>query len=140
MKLTKEQKDKLADELNMPWAGVHLLCDGYRVSLQVQRSKGSMVYRVMTFVNGVFRGEWVSGTETHPEQKFLRKSVRLLCSPAQKAKAEKAFGKRWVAKDPYYTAKLTLFMPDWASGKTAISHLCKVCDSVEIITDGAATL
>lgn len=140
MKLSKEQKDELAATLDMPWGSIALLCDGYRVTLQVQREKGRMVYRVMTFVNGSFRGQWVSGTETHPEQKFLRKSVRPLCSPAQKAKAEKAFGKRYVAKDPYYNAKLTYFMPDWASGKAAITHLCKVCESVEIAPDEVAVL
>lgn len=138
MKLSKEQKDELAAILDMPWGTVQLLCDGYQVTLQVQREKGRLAYRVMTYVNGSFRGQWVSGNETHPEQKFLRKSVRPLCSPAQKAKAEKALGKRWVAKDPYYNAKMTLFMPSWASGKAAIAHLCKVCESIEIVLDKAA--
>lgn len=132
MKLTKEQTEKLADTLSSPWGRVALMCDGYRVDLQVQRCKGGMTYRVMTFVNGCFMGEWCSDKPAHPEQKFLRKSVRPLYSAAEKAKYEKAFGKRYVAKDPSFSATLTLYLPDWASGKAAIGHLCKVCESVEI--------
>jgi len=132
MKLTKEQRVELADTLSLPWGSVVLICDGYRVALQVQRMKG-MTYRVMTYVNGSFLGKWVSGTETFPEQKFLRKSVRPLASAAEKTKCEKAFGKRAVAKDPWFSKTLTLYCPDWASGKAAISHLCKVCESIEIV-------
>lgn len=131
MKLTKEQKAKLSAALSHPWGTVALICDGYRVDLQVQRAK-AMTYRVMTYVNGQFLGKWVSDKEVFPEQKFLRKSIRPLASPAQKAKAEKILGKRVVAKDPWYNKTLTSYMPDWASGKAAISHLCKVCDSVEV--------
>lgn len=132
MKLTKEQKAELAAELNTPWGAVQLICDGYRVALQVQRMKGGMTYRVMTYVNGSFQGTWISGTAAFPEQKFLRKSVKPLYSAAEKAKYEKVFGKQHVAKDARYSKALTMYMPDWASGKAAINHLCKVCESVEI--------
>lgn len=132
MKLTKEQKAELAAQLSTPWGTVELICDGYRVALEVQRMKGGMTYRVMTYVNGSFYGHWVSGSAEFPEQKFLRKSVRPLYSAAEKAKYEKVFGKRHVAKDARYSKTLTMYMPDWASGKAVISHLCKVCESVEI--------
>ena len=130
--ITKEQKAELSAALSHPWGSIELVCDGYRVALQVQRMKGGMTYRVMTYVNGQFLGKWVSGTEVFPEQKFLRKSVRPLASAAEKAKFEKAFGKRAVAKDPWFSKALTCYFPDWASGKAAIAHLCRVCESVEI--------
>lgn len=139
MQLTKEQKADLAATLGHPWGTVALICDGYLVNLQVQRSKG-MTYRVMTYVNGQFLGKWISDKEVFPEQKFLRKHVQKLASPAQKAKAEKIFGKRVVAKDPWFNKTLTTYMPDWASGKAAISHLCKVCESVEVATSGLEAL
>lgn len=132
MKLTKEQKENLAGALRSPWGSVSLICDGYRVSLQVQACKGGMTYRVMTFVDGSFMGKWCSASEAFPEQKFLRKSVRPLYSAAEKARAEKALGKRYVAKHPSFSASYTVYLPDWASGKAAISHLCKVCESVQI--------
>ena len=131
MKLTKEQKTELAAELSHPWGSIALVCDGYRVDLQVQRWKG-ISYRVMTYVNGVHKGTWFSAKEEHPEQKFLRKSVRPIVSPAKRIKLEKTFGKRYVKNDPYWSGSITLYLPDWASGKAAINHLCKVCESVEI--------
>lgn len=132
MKLSKEQKAELAAQLSLPWGNVELVCDGYRVALQVQRMKGGMTYRVMTYINGFFEHKWVSGTKEYPEQKLLRKSVRPVCSSTEKAKAEKSLGKRFVAKSTYYSATITLYLPDWASGKAAINHLCKVCESVQI--------
>lgn len=135
MKLTKEQKTELAQKLTSPWGEVKLLCDGFRIDLQVQRCKGGMTYRVMTFVNGQFKGFWVLSEQEYPEQKFLRKSVRPAFSAAYKAKMEKIFGKRAVAKDEHYQKKYITYMPDFASGKAAISHLCKVCESIQVVPE-----
>lgn len=129
--LTKEQRAHLAKELDSPWGNVVLLCDGRRISLQVQRCSGpSIKYRVMTYVDGRFWGAWCKGDT--PEAKFLRKTERPLTSPARRKLAEKRLGKRWVAAQPIYTAVHTFWHPDWPSGKAAINHLCKVCESVEI--------
>lgn len=134
MKLTKEQQKQIADRLSLPWSAAALRCDGHLVQLSVQRFKG-MTYRVMTYVDGEFKGAWLSSRESHPQQKFLRKSVRPLYSAAEIKKHEKIFGKRQVAKDPAYSRKLTLYHPDWASGRAALAHLCKVCDSIEDVSD-----
>lgn len=134
MKLTKEQQIELAQKLTSPWGSVKLICDGFEIALQVQRFKG-MSYRVMTYVNGEFKGIWVSSTQEHSEQKFLRKPARPVYSAAHKAKMEKIFGKRAVAKDEFYQKKYVTFMPDWASGKSAISHLCKVSESIQVVLE-----
>ncbi|MBA5605856.1 hypothetical protein H3H36_10840 [Duganella sp. FT3S] len=131
MKLSKEQKQELTDKLSMPWGSVELLCDGRRVSLQVRRFK-QMTYRVMTYVDGVFKGAWCMAEPAVPEHKFMRKLVRPNLSPAKRKEAEKRLGKRYVAKDPYFSGSVTVYLPDWSSGKTAINHLCKVCESVEV--------
>jgi len=132
MKPSKEQIADAIKELALPWGRVELLCDDYRITLTVVRRK-ELTYRIMTYVNGAFDSKWIRAKEAHPEQKFLRKSVRLVCSAQRKARDEKALGKRFVSKDPWYSATLTLYMPDWASGKAALSHLCKVCDSVQVV-------
>ncbi|MBC7857991.1 MAG: hypothetical protein H7Z39_04265 [Burkholderiaceae bacterium] len=137
-KLTKEQKDALAAELAMPWGRVALRCDGYEVSLVVERDKG-LTYRVMTYVNGFFKGAWTKPKSEAPESKFLRKSVRPNCSPAKRKQMEKALGKRYVQKDPYFSGSWTIYLPDWSSGKAALSHLCRVCESVEVIEKTAAS-
>lgn len=131
MKLTREEKDLLAQKLSSPFGSVNLLCDGHKITLAVERSKG-MTYRVMTYVDGYFKGVWMNPENNAPESKFLRKSVTPIISPAQKREDEKALGKRWVKSRPIYQQTSTFYMPDWASGKAALAHLCKVCESVQI--------
>jgi hypothetical protein len=130
--LTKEQRAELAESLASPWGDVTLLCDGRRVTLQVQRmaSKTRIEFRVMTYIDGQFKGLWCMGDA--PESRFLRKQVRRLISPAKRKADEKLLGKRWVAKQSLYNAVHSAYLPDWPSGKAAIDHLCKVCESVEI--------
>jgi len=131
MKLTKEQKAELAEKLTSPWGCVELICDGYRITLQVQCVK-ALKYRVVTYVNGEWKGLWFSDKTEYPEQKFLNKRTNRACSPAYKAKMEKIFGKRAIAKDPYYSKTFITYDLSWPSGKAAIAHLCRVCESVEI--------
>lgn len=131
MKLTKEQKEKLSADLTSPWGRVRLICDGYRIALVVERCK-PMVFRVVTYINGQWRGEWSLGTKEFPEQKFINKKTHRVYSPAFVKKAEKIFGKRAVAKDPEYKRTFITYDISWPSGKAAINHLCRVCESVEI--------
>lgn len=129
--LTKAQRAELADKLASPWGEVILICDSRRITLQVQRCAGATIaYRIFTFIDGEFRGAWMKGDT--PEARFMRKQVRRLISPARRKEAEKLCGKRWVAKQPLYSETMTTYLPDWPSGKAAINHLCKVCESVEI--------
>lgn len=134
-KLSKEQKQAFIDELSKPYGRVFLLCDGYRITLSVERTS-QLSYRVITYVNGVWEGKWMSGKNDFPEQKFLNRRERSVVTPKQKAQAEKAFGKRLVAKDPWYSKKIVIYHISWASGKAAINHLCRVCDSIEILCNG----
>ena len=134
MKLSKAQRETIEQRLSHPYGRAKLICDGHEVTLHVERSKG-MTYRVMTYVDGEFRVAWVSAKEAHPQQKFMRKRVRRLYSPAAVAKAEKILGKRYVAKQPSYREAITTYAPDWASGRAALAHLCKVCESIEDVTD-----
>ena len=132
MKLSKQQIDVLAQSLSHPYgSGVTLLCDGYTVTLKVEAAK-AMSYRVMTYVNGYSKGIWYSSANEHPEQKFMRKLIKPLCSPAFKRKMEKLMGKRHVKNDPYYSKTQTSFWPDWANGKAALNYLNRVCESVQL--------
>ncbi|WP_413672283.1 hypothetical protein ACEN9H_23480 [Massilia cellulosiltytica] len=139
MKLSKEQQQSAVDKLSTPWGRATLRCDGYLVTLDVRRiSKASMSYRVFVYVNGTMNSAWCYEKNAAPEAKFLRKSVRPNVSPVKRKEVEKALGKRRMAKDPYWSGSMTLYLPDFANGKAAISHLCKVCESVELLDDDAA--
>ncbi|MFZ4539271.1 hypothetical protein [Propionivibrio sp.] len=137
MKLSKEQKDVLATKLQNPWDSVRLLCDGYIVDLQVSRVR-DLRFRIMTYVNGSFKGVWVCGKVPLPEYKFLRKVTRNLYSSTQTAKHIKAFGVR-NAKKLFPQKTFVTYLPDWPSGKTALNHLCRVCDSVQLAEDAEAS-
>ena len=134
MKLTKEQKQELIDKLALPWGRVNLLCDGYRITLAVQQVS-PLKYRVVTYINGVLEGKWMIAEKSYPEQKFLNRKERPLAKPSEKAKAEKAFGKRAVAKDPWWSKTFVSYDVTWASGKQVIHHLCRVSESIEILPD-----
>lgn len=133
MKLSKEQKQSVISELSKLFGRATLRCDGYEIVLQVERFKG-FKYRVMTYVNGKFNGEWISPKNAAPESKFLRKVTRPNISAVKRQKLEKTLGKRYVAKDPFFSGSFTVFMPDWSAGSAAVNHLCKVCESVELVS------
>jgi hypothetical protein len=131
MKLSKEEKEKLISELSMPWGSADLKCDGYLISLRVRRFT-ELTFRVVAYVNGYMKGSWTSARNPTPEQKFLRKSVRPNVSAGKKAKLEKQFGKRMIAKDEFVNGSYSYYINDWGSGKAVINHLVKVCDSITI--------
>ena len=136
MRLAQQQRADLALALSTTWGSARLVCDGHVVTLQVQRERGNAIrYRVMTYVDGLFKAEWIKGDA--PEAKFLRKQTRSLYSPAQRARMEKLLGKRRFAQAEYdgYRRTVTYYLPDWATGKAAIAHLCRVCESVEIAAE-----
>jgi len=132
MKLTKDQRAELESKLSLPWGSVRLICDGREITLQVRREK-ALSYRVITFIDGFFKYEWCDVKAGHPESRFLRKSVRQLYSAKDKAAFEKVFGKRAAKADKHLNATFTMLHPDWSSGKAVINHLCKVCESVEVV-------
>lgn len=131
MKLTKEQKAKLIERLSLPWGRVELNCDGYRINLVVEQVS-PLKYRVVTYVNGHWKNSWLAVYSVQ-EQKFLNRKETPLAKPSERARFEKAFGKRAVARDPWFSKKVVTYDISWASGKQAINHLCRVCESIEII-------
>lgn len=140
MKLTKEQKQELIDKLSHPFGKVRLFCDGYKVDLVVERTS-ALGFKIVTYINGCWKGVWMSADNPCPEQKFLNKKFKPFMSKAKLAKLEKEVGKRafkkHFASDPFYTGGTTLYYVTWTSGRTAINHLCKVCDSIQIAPEEA---
>jgi len=136
MTLSKEQKDKVIEDLSYPHGISKLVCDGYQITLSVECFKG-MRYRVMTYINGKYKGLWCDPKNECPESIFMRKQVTKLCSPSHKKEMEKVMGKRYIAKDPFFSKTFTWYLPDFASGKTAISHLCKVSKSIQVMDEYA---
>ena len=129
-KMNTEEKQKVINALSSAYGDVTLTCDGYRVDLQVQRSVG-LNFRVMIYVNRCFKGEWSLPESTAPERKFLRPVKKTLISAAKIKEIERRLGKKAIKAFVAEHQKVWAFAaPDFASGRAAINHLCKVCDSI----------
>ncbi len=135
-RLSKAQIAALASRLSAPYASpINLMCDGRRITLEIRLVK-ALQYRVMTFVDGSFKGAWSFSEQALPEQKFLRKSIIHLYGPAKKAELIKRVGKKFALTLGVDKTR-TLFWPDWPNAKAALNHLNKVCESVELIEEAA---
>jgi len=132
-KALKKSRVKAAviDQLSSIYGRIDLNCDGYLVALTVERVT-AMTYRVMTYVNGEFKGVWTFSEKPCPEQKFLNKKVQKVYSRNKLKRLEAVCGKRYMKT--HVNPEYVYYAPDWASAKTAINHLLKVCDSVEVVS------
>ena len=134
-KLTKEQLEALALNLTFPFHLVKLMCDDYVISLSVQpKNKGGMSYCIAMYIDGHIKGMWYSSANEHPEQKFLNKRINPLYRKSDIAKVEKEHGKRAAKRFvDKYQKTLVFYSPFWPSGKAALNHLNRVCESIEVL-------
>ncbi|MCB1908114.1 MAG: hypothetical protein KDH15_12130 [Rhodocyclaceae bacterium] len=133
-KLTKAQRDAIAEHLSFPLGSVIFIADGRKVALQMRRwSKNRVSYRVCLFLDGWFKGEWTKAEPSIPEHKYLRRAESFLFPAAKRKEIEKKFGKR-ALKRYGFDKKLVMYRNDWATGRAAINHLCKACESVELVS------
>lgn len=129
VQLTKAQIEDLSQRLSVAWGYVKLKADGDEITLRVERAK-PLRYRIVVYINGEWKGEWVSGKNSHPEQKWLNKRKNSLFTPAEMKRFEKIFGKREAAKmqKEFFTYDIS-----FASGKAALQHINRVATEVTIL-------
>lgn len=110
--------DALKAQMDRPWGEMLLQCDQYVVSLQQQTSSKSKSWMTAVYVDGYFKGAWISADENgqpkHEEaRRFMRKVSKSLHTRKDIELARKALGKReaekWAAK------KYIHFEPFWKS-------------------------
>lgn len=133
--LTKAQKDFAIERLKSQWKQVKLKCDGHTVDLQLVQVKNTKL-AISVYVNSYFKGVWFTKPDEHVESKFLPIITKAFYSSVEKKKIIKEFGKRNAYKyfpnlDEKYVGKGSHFL----SGRTAINHLIKVSDSIELVTE-----
>lgn len=136
VKLDKSVKDKLIQQLSHPYGRVSLLCDGRRITLAVEQFK-PLKYFIGIYIDEVFKGRWLFKEQNHPETKYLYVKTKALFSAAEKAKLIKIFGVRSAKKNFELDKKSSSLMSYFPNGRMAINHLCKVCDSIELIEETA---
>lgn len=134
--ITKEQKTFILEQLNSQFNSVHLLCDGYDITLKMERYKMKLVIAI--YVNGSVKGVWLTKPEEQPESKFLASHQKSYYSAKEKAERIKVFGKREANKRYELDKKFEYKFPYFSTAKAALSHLIKVSDSIELIGEMAA--
>lgn len=130
--LTKEVRAELEAQLSQPWGIVKLQCDEDVITLNVQ-PKAALRYEIMMYVNGFFKGPWMHVQQPAPEQKYLRLVTKSMVKPAERKKAEKELGKRYVAKSEFWSATYSYYVPYWPSAKSALAHLMKCAKVITVI-------
>lgn len=132
-KLTKEQKSLILSELNYPYGKVKLQCDNDIITLTVEQTK-PLKFEICVYVNGCFKIDWLNPDKQCPEQKYMYVRTKCFLKAEQKKFYLKNFGKKFL-NEKIKEATHTLYYAFFPSAKTAISHLCKVCENIEIIVD-----
>ena len=133
--LTAEQKASAIAALSHPYGSVKFKAgrDGidYEVKASVE-SVRAMQYRVMVYVDGVVRGEWLVSDSIHPQTAFMRRSTKKLHTKKEIELFRKACGKK--KADAAAAEVFVWHHPDFASGTAAINHLLRAADSVELLS------
>ena len=141
MAISKEQWADIEKQLSGLMGRVDLICDGYKINAQVEKSK--MKLFVTIYVNGVTRGEWIfneSGSEI--PLKFHQEKKRFIFSAKYRANLIKlSKSKLWSKEErAKYAAdaKATSshWWPHWPSAAAFCRHIRKTCTSIEIVKIG----
>ena len=137
MSLNKVQKLLVIEQLSSQFKTVRLICDGYEISLKLERYKMKLIIGI--YINGQINGSWFTKPEDHPEAKFLPIKKKARFSPTQKKEIIKTCGKRNALKHfPHLNEVCEIKFPYFNTAGSAIAHLIKVSKSIELITEMAA--
>jgi len=133
MSLSKEQKALAIEQLTSQFKTIRLKCDDYEITLKLERFQMKLIIAI--YVNGVIKGIWSTKPGEHPESKFLRTCSRSCYSAKQKALIIKEVGKRQAIKHFDINKKFEYKLPYFNTAQSALNHLVKVSNSVELLTE-----
>jgi hypothetical protein len=140
MAITKQQWANIDKELSHPYGSVDLLCDGYRVSLRVERT-AKLKYSIITYVNGVWRGDWTKG-DAEEAKRFLRPVARYLHTEKYRKEVIQIYGGKRCKKADLerINKKITLWHVEWSSVTALRRHFEKNNISLEVVRIGQASV
>lgn len=134
-KLSKEQKDFILKRLSHLFTNVQLLCDGHKIDLSMRRVS-KMKLGIVLYIDGFFKGEWIYKPEEHRQSKFFPDRYKSVFNPTVKKKLTKLYGVKKVYKEyPDLDKKVHYKDPYFNTAKSAIDHLIKVSESIELLTE-----
>lgn len=136
---------RIEESLSGRFGAEHLMCDGYKLTIQREREKNKLV--LVVYVNGVRKGEWTR-QDCEERRRFFCPSTRRLFSKAKADKITAGMGKRykekWIA-EMGLDKTMTIYMPVWSSFTALRRHLIKnnkeilMPQSEYVVVSGAGT-
>lgn len=141
MTISKEQWSEIEVQLSSIMGRVELMCDGYKISAEVERDKMKLV--VSVYVDGYIRGQWMFNKEgSEIPLKFHQEKKRFAFSAKYRALLIKQSKVRGIGKDfrdsCIADAKKTNshYWPHWPNAAAFCRHIRKTCASIEIVKIG----
>ena len=129
MKLSPAQQTAVISALCQQGGRAVLRCDGYEITLQQAFDDKAYRFVVMVYVNGKCSGAMMQVTA--PEHKFFRR-VKRFVHTAKFRKGMKKIAKKGDLGLEIDTKTVT-FWPWFMTPKSALAHLQKVCESIELV-------
>jgi len=135
--MTNDEWQQVQNQLVPPFGMVVLDCDGYELTLSVQRYKGLQMC-IMTYVDGRFKGEWITG-DCEIRRKFMRAEKFYLHASSARSRAKKLSKRdladlKRVGLDPWKQS--VCYTPVWLSFAPLKRHLQKNCTNIELVRVG----
>jgi len=140
MAISKEQWAEIKLELSHPHGVVELDCDGYRVSLQVERVQ-ALKYEIAVYVNGFMRGAWLAG-DSEEGRRFLQTVEYFVNSAKARAALIKIYGGKRCKKDELarINKKFSMRKAGWTSVTSLSRHYVKNNQNVSLISIGYGSI
>lgn len=130
--LTKEEWAQVEERLMRQFSPVALMCDGYHLTLKLQRTGMKLV--IAFFVNGFMKGAWM-GVECEERRRFFRPVKKSCWSAKNRARMKKESKRNLKALGVDPAETFTVHYPWWTSFKALKSHLQKHNTSIELLKD-----
>lgn len=136
MAITKDQWQKIEQELSHAFGNVKLKCDSYDVTLQIT-PVGNLQYGILVYVNGHWKGKWIV-EDCEERRRFFRPVEHFLHSAKERLELLKIYGGKRASKEDVerINRKLTSYASHWTSVKSLRRHLEKNNQELVLVSIG----
>lgn len=126
--MTEEQWKQAERQLSSLYGKVKMKIDGYEITVVVEPMKG-MKLVLMVYVNGYFRGKWLT-EDCDIRRRFYYCSKRSLLNAKAKKRLQRE--KKAIREEIQKEMEYTTFSPYFGSFRTLKSHFIKNNQSIEL--------
>ncbi len=132
--MTADEWKKAEQMLRPPYGHAKFLIDGYNVIVEM-RLTSSTKFSFVVFVDGVFKGEWLT-EDCDIRRRFCYKGRQTLLTPKKKAELIKECGKRYTErfiKEHPELCYMIFYRPYFGSFKSLKQHFIKNNTSITLV-------